>query len=49
MERAKELLRTTSLPAYQVGVLVGIADENYFYRLFKKNVGISPHRYRNNR
>ncbi len=46
IEQAKELLRTTSLTAYQIGAIVGIADENYFYRLFKKNVGISPHRYR---
>ncbi len=46
IEQAKELLRTTSLSAYQIGAIVGIADENYFYRLFKKNVGISPHRYR---
>ncbi len=46
IEQAKELLRTTSLPAYQVGAAVGIADANYFYRFFKKNVGISPHKYR---
>lgn len=46
VEQAKELLRTTSLPAYQVGAIVGIEDENYFYRLFKKYVGISPHKYR---
>ncbi len=46
IEQAKELLRTTSLSAYQIGAIVGIADENYFYRLFKKQVGISPHKYR---
>ncbi len=46
IEQAKELLRTTSMSAYQIGAIVGIADENYFYRLFKKNVGISPHKYR---
>ncbi len=46
IEQAKELLRTTSLSAYQIGAIVGIEDENYFYRLFKKHVGISPHKYR---
>lgn len=46
LERAKELLRTTTLPANQIGSLVGIADENYFYRLFRKHTGQSPHKYR---
>jgi YesN/AraC family two-component response regulator len=46
IEQARELLRTTSLSAYQIGAIVGIPDDNYFYRLFRKQVGISPHRYR---
>lgn len=46
LERAKELLRSTVLPANKVCFMVGINDENYFYRLFKKHVGISPHKYR---
>jgi len=46
MDRAKELLKTTTLAANQIAAVVGIADENYFYRLFKKYVGISAHKYR---
>ena len=46
IERAKELLRTTALPANQIGGLVGIPDENYFYRLFRRHTGQSPHKYR---
>lgn len=46
LERAKELLRTTTLPANRIGTLVGITDENYFYRLFRKATGQSPHKYR---
>ncbi len=48
IERAKELLCTTSLPAAQIGFLVGIHDENYFYRLFRKQTGMSPQKYRKN-
>lgn len=46
VDRAKELLRTTTLAANQIGGLVGITDENYFYRLFKKHTGQSPQKYR---
>ncbi len=46
LEQAKELLRTTSLPANKICFMIGINDENYFYRLFKKHVGISPQKYR---
>lgn len=46
LEQAKDLLRTTTLPANRIGALVGIADENYFYRLFRKHTGQSPHKYR---
>lgn len=48
LEQAKELLRTTALPANKICFAVGINDENYFYRLFKKHVGISPQKYRKN-
>ncbi len=46
LERAKELLRTTTLPANQIGAIIGIPDENYFYRLFRKHTGQTPHKYR---
>ncbi len=46
IERAKELLKTTSLPANKICVMVGIEDVNYFYRLFKKQTGQSPKEFR---
>ena len=46
IERAKELLRTTALPANEIGRIVGIPDENYFYRLFRGHTGQTPHKYR---
>ncbi|RHR22561.1 AraC family transcriptional regulator [Clostridium sp. AF19-22AC] len=46
IENAKILLKTTKIPANQIGVMVGITDENYFYRLFKKRVGLPPEAFR---
>lgn len=46
LEQSKELLRSTPLSAAQISALVGIKDENYFYRLFKKHTGVSPHLFR---
>ncbi len=46
IERAKELLKTTSLPANKICIMVGIEDFNYFYRLFKKHTGESPKHFR---
>ncbi len=46
IERAKDLLKTTSLPANKICVMVGIEDTNYFYRLFKKHTGQSPNEFR---
>lgn len=49
IEQAKELLATTTLPANKIGAITGIRDENYFYRLFRKHTGMSPHKYRKSR
>ncbi|MBB6730920.1 AraC family transcriptional regulator [Cohnella zeiphila] len=46
IERAKTLLRETNLKIFQVGRQVGLADQAYFSRLFKRTVGISPNDYR---
>lgn len=40
------LLTTTMLPIQEVAEKVGILDENYFSRLFKKIQGITPREYR---
>ncbi|GAB4374004.1 MAG: response regulator [Spirochaetales bacterium] len=46
MEKAKELLRTTSLRTYEIAEKVGYQDPHYFSLLFRKTVGITPTTYR---
>ena len=46
ISRAKELLRFTDMTVSEIGYAVGIADENYFSRVFKRVEGISPSKYR---
>ena len=44
--RAKQLLRFTDMTVDEIGVAVGMADANYFSRMFRKAEGISPREYR---
>ncbi len=46
MQEAKRLLRTTSLPLGEVAAIVGLHDQSYFARRFKKHEGISPSLFR---
>lgn len=46
LNQAKLLLSTTDLPAYKIGMLVGIPSEANFIRLFDKNVHQTPGTYR---
>lgn len=46
MEKAQELLLGTDETLYEIAHQIGINDEYYFSRLFKKHVGISPNHYR---
>ncbi len=46
LNAAKSLLKSTSLPANKIGVMVGLDNENYFRHLFKARVGMSPGNYR---
>ncbi len=48
MERACELLESSSLPIREIAQSVGCADQNYFSRLFKERIGCSPSQYRKN-
>ena len=42
IEYAKELLLTTNCSVREIGVMVGITNDNYFSRIFKMMVGVSP-------
>lgn len=46
LEKAKELLKTTHLPAGEIGKRVGYADTAYFYKQFKKYVSVTPTEWR---
>jgi two-component system, response regulator YesN len=47
IEHAKTLLKDLNLKMYEISSLVGYEDSNYFSRIFKKTVGISPVEFRN--
>ncbi|MDO4331903.1 MAG: response regulator [Eubacteriales bacterium] len=46
MKKACELLQTGNLSVTQVAEMVGYEDENYFGRIFKKYMGMTPAQYR---
>jgi len=49
IEKAKELLDTTSCMTYEISELVGYSDYKYFSSVFKKLQGVSPTQYRKNK
>lgn len=46
MEKAKKLLRTSSLSTGEISAQVGFKDPHYFSFVFKKTQGMSPREYR---
>ncbi len=46
LEQSKKLLKDISKKNYQVAYETGFQDEKYFYKLFKKNTGLTPNQYR---
>ncbi len=46
MQKARQLLSSTDYSVHQIGVSVGYPDQSYFSRFFKKHVGVSPQKYR---
>lgn len=48
IDKAKYYLRNSSLPMTKIAELVGINDCSYFNKLFKKNLDITPQKYRKN-
>ncbi len=47
MENAKELLLDSDMSILEIGSAVGLDDQNYFSRIFKKHCGLSPTEFRN--
>lgn len=45
VKRAKELLNNSNLTVKEVCFMVGYKDPNYFSRIFKKRIGITPSEY----
>ncbi|WP_158560530.1 AraC family transcriptional regulator [Paenibacillus contaminans] len=49
MEESCKLLRTTALTIQDIASNVGYSDMQFFLRLFKKKMGVTPRQYRNKR
>jgi two-component system response regulator YesN len=49
LEKAMELLQSTSARASEIACMTGYNDPHYFSYVFRKNVGMSPSEYRNSR
>lgn len=48
LDKAKELLRTTSYKIQEISDMVGFQDVAHFSRIFKSYVGVSPKEFRSN-
>ncbi len=46
VDKAKEMLRRTALPATEIARRVGVRDQSHFSKLFKKFEGVTPVEYR---
>lgn len=46
IEKAKELLRTTTLKSFEISSQIGYNDPHYFSHVFKKHTGLSPRNFR---
>lgn len=46
ISKAKEFLRKSDKSVVEIAQMIGYEDCNYFFRVFKKNVGVTPQQYR---
>ncbi len=49
VDKSKQLLLTEGIDILDIAMLVGFDDQSYFTKVFKKLVGVSPGRFRENR
>jgi two-component system response regulator YesN len=49
IKRAKELLNDTDMSMKEICCRIGYSDPNYFSRIFKKNLGVTPTEYKEGR
>ena len=47
VEESKQLLLSTDYSLTDIAIAVGFADQSYFCKVFKKNVGMTPGKFRN--
>ncbi|MBW7473853.1 response regulator [Paenibacillus oenotherae] len=47
MEKACQLLRTSTKKIYEISIEIGYQNPHYFIKLFKKHFGFTPQEYRN--
>lgn len=48
IDAAKQLLKDSNMPLYDIAAAVGYENEFYFSKMFKKAEGIPPSKYRTN-
>ena len=48
MERARDLMLHRRMKAYEAAYAIGLNDESYFSKLFKKHMGVSPKKLKTN-
>ena len=46
VNKAAELLKSTSLSISDIAMYIGYSDNNYFVKVFKKRYGMTPSAYR---
>ena len=46
IQRAKDLLRSTSIPIKEISYILNFETSEYFTKLFKKKTGLTPSQFR---
>lgn len=48
LQKSRQLLKNTNMTMGEIALNCGFPDQNYFSRLFKKHIGMTPSQYRSN-